>query len=260
MRLTNANRAAVLVTITLTFQVLYTCIVQMQLWASLHQLSWIIVVLFALQLLLASPLPAVFWILGTTHITLIASSRRRYLALIIACVEVLALAIPQLYRLLKSVHQHPGFGWYDTVAEQFWRWLNNPWVAAQLTRIPHIVSELALALFRITLFRQKNVVQIVDHPARQLARRFAAAAIFICAIPFVLGVIRLCYSAAMIHKGLGQGFWVETEPPTQFISQVTMSQLANLCFTATAWIIYRGLSDSYAKELTLEPQLDPLPS
>jgi hypothetical protein len=255
MRLTNTKQAALIVAVILTFDFLYRYVVQLQEWASLLRFQWIIVVLFALQLLLASPLLALFWILGTTDATLFVSSRRRYLALITACVEVLALAIPQLYRLLKIIHQYPSFGWYDTVAEQLWRWLKNPWVAAQLSRIPHIVGELALAIFLITLFRQKNVVEIVDQSARQLARRFAASAIFICAIPFVLGVIRLCYSTAMIHKGLGHGFWVETEPPKQFISQVTMSQLSNLCFAATAWIVYRCLADPRANDPTPEPNL-----
>jgi hypothetical protein len=263
MRLTNAKRAALLVAITLTFHFLYTFVVQMQEWASFQRFQWIIIVLFALQLLLASPLLALFWILGTTRINLIASNRGRYLALITACIEVLALATPQLYRLLRVIQQHPGFGWYDTgtVAEQLWRWLKNPWVASQLSQIPQIAEEIALALFLIILFRQMNGAGIIDPHARRLARTLAAVSSSIGGVLFVLDVIRIAYySVAMIRAGFGSALSAEAGRPAQFISHIATAQVANLCFTATAWIIYRGLSDSYAKELTLEPQLDPLPS
>ncbi len=263
MRRTNVKRAALLTAIVLTFSVLYTFVAQLQQWAAFQQLTWIIGVLFALQLLLASPLLAVFWILGTTHITPIASSRRRYLALITACVEVSALAIPQLYRLLKIIQQHPGFGWYDTgtVAEQFWRWLKNPWVASQLSQIPWMATEIAVALFLIVLFRQNNGAVNIEPSARRLARTLAAVSSSIGGVLFVLDVIRVAhYSVAMIRAGFGPALWAETGRPARFISHIAIAQVANLCFTATAWIIYRGLSDPYAKEPAFEPQLDPLPS
>lgn len=261
MRLTNVKRAALITAITMTFSVLYTFSAQLRQWAAFQHLTWIIVVLFALQLLLASPLLALFWILGVTDVSLHLSSRRRYLALITACIEVFALAMPQLYRLLQVTPQYPGFGLYDTVAEQVWRWINNPWVASQLTQVPQIAVEIALALFLVILFRQKNGDRIIDPHARCLARTLAAVSASIGSILFVLDVIRIAhYTVAVIRAGYGSALWVKTGRPAQFIAHIAMAQLANLCFTTTAWIIYRGLSDSYAKELTLGSPLDPLPS
>jgi hypothetical protein len=212
--------------------------------ATLADLRFLYVAQLFFNTLFLLPLPVMLIFLYRSGATIVLSANLRRLALTTAFVLGVVFTAPGLYRLLGAVLQDwSRLGWFGetAVAPKLWHWFLSNNARNEMWRFIIELSQLAVALFLVTLARSSSNAAPVFENRLKLLKRAATVATIAAGIAVMLNVAGQLSAAREYARHREDNIFWGGPTQLEFVFRNFLGGIPELCRLAIPLIIYMSL-------------------